>query len=318
MKALVQDRFGGPETLLVKDIPVPRPADDELLVRIRAASINSLDYRFMRGTPLMGRLLFGFGLRRPKRRVRGVDFAGTVEAVGPSVPRFKVGDEVFGVASGSLAELATASPEEIDLKPRNASFAQAAALPIAAVTALQALRDHGRVRAGEEVLVTGAGGGVGTFAVQIAVALGAKVTAVTSTRHVDRVRSLGASRVLDYGREDFTRSTARYDLIVDISGDRPFHACRRLLTPGGRIVPVGGRGIGRFLKAMLLARLLRYPIEGFIAKVQPAALATLRELVESGRLIPVIESEFTLGDAGRAFGLAEGHQTQGKLVVTVS
>jgi NADPH:quinone reductase-like Zn-dependent oxidoreductase len=317
LKAITQDRFGTAEVLALSEVAPPVPDATSVLVRVRAASVNALDYRMMLGTPVVGRLLFGMGLRRPKRRIRGVDVAGTVESVSASIEQFRPGDEVFGLGSGSFAEFVAADVKELARKPPSLSFREAASLPIAGVTALQAVRDKARVQPGQSVLVIGAGGGVGTFAVQIARAMGARVTAVTSGENAELLTRLGAERVLDYSREDYTRGSDRFDAVVDILGDRPLRACLRLLRPGGVLVVVGGAGLGRFLKALLLAKLLRRRVVGFIARVRPPELDALARLATEGKLRPVIERTYPLEATAEAMRYASSHRAKGKLVIDV-
>src|SRR6266849_2973587 len=239
MKAIVHCEYGSPDVLKLEDIEKPTPGDDQVLVRVRAASVNPLDWHYIRGTPYFMRL--GAGLRKPKVTRLGVDFAGTVEAVGRSVKRFQPGDEVFGGRTGAFAEYVSVREDRaVVLKPANLTFEQAASVPIAAITALQGLRDKGKVQPGQKVLINGASGGVGTFAVQIAKSFGAEVTGVCSTRNVDMVRSIGADHVVDYTQEDFTRSGRQYDLMVDCIGNRSLSACMSVLTPKGTYVVVGG------------------------------------------------------------------------------
>lgn len=318
MRAIIQDRYGGADSLKVGEMPIPVPDETSVLIKVRAASINALDYRIMRGKPTIGRVLFGFGLTRPKRKVRGVDVAGVVESVPPSVTQYKPGDEVFGLGCGSFAEYVAADVKELCPKPPTLTYEQAAALPVAGVTALQGLRDQAKLRPGQSVLVIGAGGGVGTFAVQIAKAMGARVTGVTSSAHLETVRSVGAERVLDYGHEEYVGGPERYDVIFDLLGNRPYRSLRRSLSPEGRIVVVGGRGIGRFLVAGLLRRFLRYPVRTFIARVRPPDLAELARMTTEGKIQPFIGQRSTLEQAPEAMRLADAHQARGKLVITVS
>src|SRR5436190_7719212 len=261
MKAIVHRCYGSPDVLRFEDIEKPTPADDQLLVKVHAASVNPLDWHYMRGTPYLVRTDSGFG--KPEDPRLGVDFAGTVEAVGKNVKRFKPGDEVFGGRDGAFAEYVTVREERaVVLKPANVTFEQAASVPVAGITALQALRDKGAIQAGQKVLINGASGGVGTFAVQIAKTLGADVTGVCSTRNLDLVKSLGADRVIDYTKEDFTNSPERYDVLVDNVANRSLSECRRVIKPNGRYVLVGGGGpndqgligpLARPLKAMVFS-----------------------------------------------------------------
>jgi NADPH:quinone reductase-like Zn-dependent oxidoreductase len=273
----------------------------------------------MRGAPAILRVLFR--VRTPKMSRPGVDMAGQIEAVGKNVTRFKPGDEVFGVCQGAFAEYACASETDLALKPANLTFEQAAAVPIAAFTALQALRNHGQIRAGQKVLVNGAAGGVGTFAVQIARSFGAEVTGVCSTRNVDLVRSLGADRVVDYTREDFTRDEQRYDLILDCVGNHPLSACRRVLAPEGRLVIVGGKKIGTILARMLQARVwspfLRQKLLFFMAKRSQEDLAVLRDLLEAGKVTPVLDRTYPLKEVPDALRYLEEGHARGKVVITV-
>ncbi len=292
MRAIVYCDYGSPDVLKVEAIEKPVPADGQVLVRVRAAAVNPLDWHYMRGTPYVMRL--DTGLRKPKVTRLGVDFAGTVEAVGPHVTRFKPGDDVFGGRTGALGEYVTMRETgALVLKPANVTFEQAAAVPIAAITALQALRDKGRIRPGQKVLINGASGGVGTFAVQIARHLGAEVTGVSSTRNVALVRSLGAHHVVDYTREDFTQGTQRYDVILDNVGNQPLRRVKRVLTPDGRYVLVGGGGpndhrwtgpLGRVLGAFLLSRVGQQEMKMFISELNAADLTVLRDLMAAGTI----------------------------------
>lgn len=321
MKAIVCREYGSPE---LREVDKPLVTDDDMLVRVHAAALNPLDWYFMAGRPYLGRLLIG--LRGPKRGYRpGVDFAGTVEAVGAKVKRFRPGDEVFGAAKGAFAEYVCASENRAVLKSANLTFEQVAALPVAALTALQGLRDKGRVQPGQKVLINGASGGVGTFAVQIAKMFGAEVTGVCSTRNVDLVRSLGADHVIDYMQEDFTRSGQRYDLMLDIAGSRSWSDCKRVLGPKATFLPIGGPKTNRFfgpmgrLLTVTLASLLgSRKVIMFIAKMSREDLAFLQELIETGKLTPVIDRRYDLSEMSKALAyLGEGH-ARGKIVLTVS
>ena len=321
MKAVVHDRFGPADVLRVGETERPDLVDDGVLVRVRAASVNPADWYGMAGRPYVGRV--STGLRGPRQPVLGVDFAGTAEAVGKDVEGIRPGDEVYGGRSGSLAEYVCVRTG-VALKPANLSFEQAAAVPVAAVTALQALRDNGRVEEGQRVLVNGASGGVGTFAVQLAKAFGAEVTGVCSTDKVELVRSLGADRVVDYTEDDFSRDRERYDLILDIAGSRPWSAYKRVLNPEGTLVIVGGSKKNRLLGPLghvIKIRLASVPgsrrTTFFIAKITRPDLELIRELIEAGKVQPVVERTYALSDVADAFSyLGEGH-AHGKLVVTV-
>ena len=324
MKAIAQDRYGSADVLKFQDIEEPAVGADDVLVRVRAAGCGPDVWHFMAGMPYMARL--SIGLRGPKIRVRGWDVAGTVEAVGANVTRFSPGDEVMGTAEqGSFAELASTPADELVAKPTSLSFEQAAALPVSGVTALRAVRDEGRVKAGQTVLVIGASGGVGSLAVQIAKGLGATVTGVCSTPKADLVRSLGADDVIDYTREDFADGSRHWDLIVDTAGRRPLSKLRRALTPKGTLVIVGGDGGGRWtggffrgvLRAPIVSLFVGQRLRGLATKVKNEDLVTLTELVEAGTVAPVIDRTYPLIEAPDAIRyLAEGH-TAGKIVITV-
>jgi NADPH:quinone reductase-like Zn-dependent oxidoreductase len=321
MRALVQERFGSAETLRIGEIDRPSVGAGFVLVRVRAASINAADYHLMH-PPLLVRLVMR--RRRPRRPVFGTDVAGVVEAVGSGVTRFSPGDEVFGSASGACAEYAITEAARLERKPRGSTFEQAAAVPVAGITALQGLRDHARVQPGQRVLIYGAGGGVGTFAVQIARALGAHVTAATSTANMDLVRSMGAEEVFDYTREDFTHRGARYDVFFDIAANRSLHACRRAVAPEGTFVQVGAAKGGmvaivtRLIGVLTLARLARPRMVMFIAKVRHEDLAALAELIEAGKLSPAIDRAYPLGEAAEAVRYAESGRARAKVVISVS
>jgi len=325
MKAIVHDRYGL-DGLELREIETPAPADNEVLVRVRAASVNPADWYTAIG---MLPARFGNGLLKPKNNRLGTDFAGTVEAVGANVTRFRAGDGVFGARTGALAEYVTV-PEDraIAQKPASVTFEEAGGVGIAGITALQGLRDEdkGHVHAGDKVLVNGASGGVGTFSVQVAKALGAEVTAVCSTRNVDIARSLGADRVVDYNREDFTRTDERYDLLFDIAGSRSWSESRRVLKPDGMLilVGVGGPKHGKFgplghIARIIVAGRLRgsQKVTFFVARLTNANMNTMRELLESGKVRTVVDKTFPLEKTADAFRyLGEGH-AQGKIVVTV-
>jgi NADPH:quinone reductase-like Zn-dependent oxidoreductase len=321
MRAIVYRRYGPPGVLRCEDVEKPAPGDDEVLIKVRAASVNPRDWHCMRGSPYIARLQFG--LRKPKAPWLGLDVAGEVEAVGGNVRRLKPGDEVFGVCHGAFAEYACTSENDVVLKPENVTFEQAASVPVAAFTALQALRDKGRIQPGQTVLINGAAGGVGTFAVQIAKSFGADVTGVCSTRNVERVRSIGADWIIDYTQEDFTRSGQRYDLILDCVGNHSLAACRRVLNPRGIYIIVGapdGRWISplpRALQALVMSRLGSQSLVMLIAKRSSEDLAILLELLESGKVIPVIDRRYKLEEVPEAIRYLEAGHARGKLVITV-
>jgi len=318
VKALVYRRYGGPDVLELADVPPPQPREREVLVRVRAASINGADRVLMRGKPFVVR--FGMGLSRPRHHILGFDLAGHVEAVGSGVTQFRVGEDVFGASNfGAFAERACVDEERLVPKPAGVSFEEAAATPTAGYTALQGLRKGG-IGAGQEVLVEGASGGVGTFAAQIAKAYGANVTAVCSTRNVEMVRALGASRVIDYRREDFTRDGRRYDLILAANAYRPLSDYRRALKPGGRYVMTGGGGV-QILQVMLLGTLVSMTSSQRMGNIMAVAtkndLVLLAELLEAGKIKPVIERTVALRDIPDAIRYLENEHARGKIVVSV-
>lgn len=321
MKAIVQDRYGSADVLRLDDIDVPLPGDDDVLVRVHAAGVDPSVWHLMTGLPYLVRL--GFGLRAPKHRVRGLDVAGRVEKVGGNVTGLKPGDRVFGTCDGSFAEYACTRQDRLARMPENATFEQAAAVPVSGCTALQALRDKAKVQTGHHVLVIGAGGGVGTFAVQIAKAFGAEVTGVCSTAKTDLVRELGA-HVIDYTREDFTKQARRYDVIVDTAGRRPLSRLRRVLTPKGALVIVGGEGGGRWLggfdrqlRAPILTLFTAQRLHAVLATEPRADLDALRQFIEDGKLTPVIDRTYPLAEAPDAIRRLEQGPVRGKLVLTV-
>jgi len=319
MKAVLLMKFGPPEGLRLQEVPKPVPKENQVLIEVRAASVNAADYRIMRAKPFFLRLMFG-GFTKPKDKRVGLDVAGRVEAVGEDVRRFKPGDEVFGTAKGAFAEYALAREENLASKPARASFEEAAALPVAALTALQGLRDVGGLKPGQSVLIQGASGGVGTFAVQLAKVFGADVTAVCSPRNLDLVRSLGADRVLDYTKDDFAANGKTYDLIFAVNGFHPLSAYRRALNPRGRYVCAGGT-MSQIFQAMLRGPLLsrkngkRMRSMG-IAKVKADDLAYLGELLEAGKIAPVIDARYTLSDVPEAFRYVEDKHARGKVVIS--
>jgi len=323
MRAIVRNTYGSPDVLELQEIDKPDLTDDGVLVRVRAASVNRADWYTLTGTPYVGRTQLG--LLKPKSNRMGVDFAGTVEAVGRDVTQFRPGDEVFGGRSGAFAEYVCVREDRAVVpKPANVTFDEAAAVPVAAITALQGLRDKGQIQPGQKVLINGASGGVGTFAVQIAKAFGAEVTGVCSTRNVDLVRSIGADHVIDYTQEDFTRSDRRYDLMLDVAGSRSWSACRRVLNPQATLVivgaPKGNRLIGplsHIVKVRLAALRSSQKVVFFIAKFNKADMAVLRELLEAGKVTPVMDGRYELSEIADALRyMGEGH-CRGKVVITV-
>jgi NADPH:quinone reductase-like Zn-dependent oxidoreductase len=318
MKAVVQVGYGSADVLEFKEIDKPVANDDEVLVRVHAASLAAGDYFGMRGVPFPIRMYVGFP--RPKKDyVVGVDLAGRVEAVGKNVTRFKPGDEVFGGCSRACAEYTCAEEDQLVPKPNNLTFEQAAAVPTSAVAALQTLRDHGKVQPGQKVLINGASGGVGTFAVQIAKALGAEVTGVCSTANVDMVGSIGADHVIDYTREDFTQGKPRYDLILDNVASHSFADYRRVLEPGGTLMPNSGHaGMGYVIKAFLLPLFVRQVERPFVARPNQDDLITLKELVEAGRVTPVIDRTYQLRETAEAFRYLDQGHAHGKVIIVVT
>ena len=325
MLATVQDGYGpAPEDVLrVAEVPVPSIGDDDLLVQVHAASVDRGTWHIMAGLPYPIRLA-GFGLRRPKYGNPGRSFAGTVEAVGPAVTAFAAGDEVYGICNGSFAEYVTAQADKLAPKPTGLSFEQAAAIPISGLTALQAVRDHGRIETGTGVLIVGASGGVGTFAVQIAKAFGAEVTGVCSSAKVDLVRDLGADHVLDYTREDVAGNGRRYDVILDIGGNRPLSLLRRALVPRGQLLIVGGEtdgrwlgGSGRQVRALLLSPFVGHKLGTFLASENAEDLRVLSELTEAGKLTPVVDRTYPLGQVAMAIRYLLDGQARGKVVLSL-
>jgi len=320
MKAIVREKYGAPEVLTLQEVEKPVLEDDGVLVRVCAASVNRLDWYSVTGRPWVARAMMG--LRRPKSRQLGADFAGTVESVGKNVTDLEPGDEVFGGTIKSFAEYVYAAVG-VARKPANLSFEEAAAVPVAGLTALQGLRDHGALQPGQTVLVNGASGGVGTFAVQIAKALGAEVTAVCSTRNVEQARALGADHVVDYTKEDFTRSGRRYDLLLDVAGSKSWRECRRVLNPDATLVVVGGPStrlvgpLAHIARMRLASFRSKQKIVFFIAKFNRPDVDALRDLLESGKVKPVVEKRYELGDVADALRyMGQGH-VRGKLVINV-
>jgi NADPH:quinone reductase-like Zn-dependent oxidoreductase len=323
MRAIVRDKYGSPDVLELRDIGKPELKDDEVLVRVRAAGVNIADWYTMAGRPYAGRI--SIGLRAPKSNRLGVDFAGTVELVGRHVTQFRPGDEVFGGKNGAFAEFVSVREDRaIVPKPATITFEQAATVGVAGLTALQGLRDKGKIQAGQKVLINGASGGVGTFSVQIAKALGAEVTAVCSTRNVEQARTLGADRVIDYTREDFTQSGERFDLMFDVAGSRSWRECKRVLNPKGTLVMVGAPKGNQLLGPLSHVIATRLAAVGssrsvvfFIAQFNKPDMEILRELLESGKVKPVIERTYPLSEAAEAFRYFEGGHMRSKVVITV-
>ena len=323
MKGIVHRCYGSPDVVTLESLAKPVPADDEVLVRVRAASVNPLDWHYLEGTPYLVRMEGGFG--KPENPRLGVDFAGTVEAVGKSVSSFKAGDEVYGGKFGALAEYVAVREERaLAPKPANMSFEQAASVPIAGVTALQGLRDKGHIHAGQKVLVNGASGGVGTFAVQIAKSYGAEVTGVCSTRNVDLVRSLGADHVIDYTREDFTKGAERYDLILDNVETHSLLDYKHVLNPNGVYVMIGSTSPGRWfswatmpLEGVILSPFTSQKFGMIFAELNKKDLEALSALMQSGKLTPAIDRTYKLTDAAEALRYLEKGHARGKVVVTV-
>jgi NADPH:quinone reductase-like Zn-dependent oxidoreductase len=323
MKAIVRDTYGSLDVLELRDIDKPEIGDEEVLVRVHAAGVGRDVWHVMTGLPYPIRLA-GYGLRAPKNPVIGSDVAGVVEAVGKNVTRFQSGDEVFGIGKGSFAEYARALEDKLAPRPANLSFEQAAVVAISGLTALQGLRDHGKVRPGQEVLVIGASGGVGTYAVQLAKAFGAHVTGVCSTPKVDLVRSIGADHVIDYTREDFAEGEQCYDLILDIGGNSTLSRLRRALAFRGTLVITGGEGGGRWLggtdrqlRALILSRFVDQKLGTFISKENHEDLLVIKGLIESGKVTPVIDRTYPLAEASEAIRYLEEGYAQGKVVITV-
>lgn len=325
MKAIVFRNYGPADLLRFEEVERPVVGDDEVLVRVRAAAVNPMDWRFMRGEPYAIRIATGLG--KPKTERLGADFAGEVETVGRNVTRFKVGDAVFGAVGlkpGAFAEHACAKEDALAPKPANLTFEQAAAVPVAALTALQGLRDSGRIQPGEKVLINGAAGGVGTFAVQLAKAFGAEVTGVCSGRNVDLVRSIGADHVVDYTRADFTAGSPRYDLVFDAIGNRSLSDVRRVIAPKGTYVVVGGPGgrwIGPFaaiLKPVLLSPFVSQRLVAAMSKESRDDLMVLKELIEAGKVRPVIDCSYSLAEVPQALRYLEEGHARGKVVIAVA
>ena len=323
MKAIVYHRYGSPDVLSCEEMAKPAPAENEVLIRVRAAAANPYDWHFMRGEPYAVRIMAG-GLRKPKDPRLGADVAGVIEAVGRNIRQFKPGDDVFGSCKGAFAEYTCASESKLAIKPDNVTFEQAASVPIAAFTALQGLRDKGKLQPGQKVLINGAAGGVGTFAVQIAKSFGAEVTGVCSTRNVGMVRSIGADQAVDYTQEDFTKSARRYDVILDCVGNHSFSECRRVLNPRGIYVGAGGTTdnwmIGPLtsaIKALVLSWFVSQKQVMVLAKPSKEDLAIMGKLMESGKVTPVIDRSYSLSEVPDAIRYLEAGHARGKVVITV-
>ena len=322
MQAIVQDRYGSGETLELREIERPRIGEHDVLVHVRAASVNPADWAVMSGLPYIARPFYG--LRKPNVGVRGTDVAGEVDAIGSAVTRFKPGDEVFGASTGSYAQYAAASEDELALKPANLTFEQAATVPMAGLVALQAIRDQGNVRAGQQVLINGASGGIGTFAIQIAKAYGAEVTAVVSTRNLALMRSIGADHVIDYTKQDFTSAGQRYDVILDNVSNHSLSSLRRVLTANGVLIPNGGNfgnrwfsSAGRLVRGTILFRFGAQRLGNFLVSTNHGDLVVLKELIEAGKVTPILDRTYPLTRAAEAVDhIGQGH-AQGKVVITV-
>ena len=322
MNAIVYYEYGSPDVLRCEELETPSPGDSEVLLKVRAASLNPYDWHFMRGEPYAVRLMAGLG--KPKNKRLGADVAGVVEAVGRNVTQFKPGDAVYGVCQGAFGELVCTAESKLVKKPEGVSFEHAASVPIAALTALQSLRDKGRVQPQQSVLVNGASGGVGTFAVQIAKSLGAKVIGVTSTRNLELVRSLGADDLIDYTRQDFTKGNQRFDLILDCVGNHSFSECRRVLNPGGKLVAAGGKSdnwmlipISRMVTAMVQSIFASQKYLSIFANMNQADLLVLNELLSSGKVTPVVDRSVTLAEVPEAIRYLETGHARGKIVMSL-
>jgi len=324
MQAVIYHRYGSPNVLELQEIPKPIPTEEQALVRVHAASVNPYDWHSLRGAPSFLRLFTG--MRKPKFPRLGADVAGIVEAVGAGVAQFKPGDFVFGTAKGSFAEYACAVASQLAVKPQEISFEQAACLPIAGITALQGLRDKGKVQTGQTILINGAAGGVGTLAVQIAKSLGARVTGVCSTNNLGLLRSIGADEVIDYTHEDFTRSGQQYDLLFDLVGNRPLADCLRTLRPHGTYIACGGGGPDRsswnllagLLTNAVQSRFVTQKMPGLLAKINGQDLAILADLVRVGNVVPVVDRTYSLGETAAAVRHVEFGHARGKVVIAVA
>lgn len=325
MKAIVYHEFGSPDVLRLEEVDKPVPLDNQLLIKVHAVSVNPLDWHYMEGTPYLGRLP-EFGLLKPKSERLGVDYAGTVEAVGKNVTEYKAGDEVFGNRFGAFAEYLVASDKGLALKPASLSFEQAASLPVAGLTALQGLRDYGKVQSGQKVLINGASGGVGTFAVQIAKSFGAEVTGVCSGRNVELVRSLGADHVIDYTKEDFTKRAERYDVILDNVGNQSLSRFRHVLTPTGKYVVIGGGGVNDSrwtgplagaVRMLVLKPFVTQELRMMLAEINRKDLTALADLVQTGKMKPVIDKTYPFSHLPEAMRYLEEGHARGKVVLTL-
>jgi len=317
----MRTKYGSPDVLELREIDRPDPKDNQVLVKVHAVSVNPLDWHVLRGEPFLVRLM-GFGLLKPKHQILGADIAGRVEAIGKNVTQFKVDDEVFGSGMGGFAEYACVSQNRLVLKPTAMTFEQAAAVPVAGLTALQALRDHGRLQSGQHVLINGASGGVGTFAVQIAKALGAQVIGVCSGRNVEMVRSIGADHVIDYTKEEFWRSEKKFDLIVDNAAFQSIGKPLRVLKATGIYVGVGGSSSTlSFLQSLivnpLIARMKGRKVVSFMANVKQADLVSIKELLEAGKVVPVIDRKYALSETPEAIRYVEKGHARGKVIITI-
>ncbi|RMD63798.1 NAD(P)-dependent alcohol dehydrogenase [Candidatus Parcubacteria bacterium] len=324
MKAIVQETYGSPDVLELREIDKPVIGDNDVLIQVHAAGVDRGVWHLMTGLPYLVRIM-GYGLRKPKMPVPGMDVAGWIEAVGEQVSQWQPGDEIFGEIAGSFAEYACAREDQVVRKPANLTFEQAAAVPVSGRAALQAVRDEGKVQPGQKVLIIGASGGVGTFAVQIAKAFGAEVTGVCSTRKTDLVRSIGADHIIDYTKEDFTDGRRQYDVILDIAGNRPLSHLRRALTSEGTLVIVGGEGGGRWfggidrqLRALLLSPFVRQKLRSQFPKEPKDDLMLLKQLVEEGRITPVVDKIYPLNEVPQAIRYLEEGRARGKVVITIS
>jgi NADPH:quinone reductase-like Zn-dependent oxidoreductase len=324
MKAIVQDRYGSSDVLQLQDVATPTPKPGEVLVRVYAAGVDPGVWHLMTGLPYLIRVM-GFGFRAPKNRIRGRDLSGRVEAVGEGGTRFRPGDEVFGTCEGSFAEYACAREDRLVRKPANLTFEQAAVVAISGTTALQALRDKGRVTAGQKVLIIGASGGVGSFAVQIAKSFGAEVTGVCGPSKIELLRSIGADHVIDYTSQDISDGTSRYDLVLDTAGNRSLSQLRRAVTPTGTVVIIGGEGgghmlgmVSRILRTVALAPFVKQRLVALTSAERVEDFETLRELIESGRVMPVMDRTYALPDVADAIRYIEQGHARGKVVIAMS